>query len=112
MLFGKPNYRVTSSSRRPSSFAYPKPPLQLPRERPTSASGPLRPNWAVRAKSGLPPITRHRQPGLPCPKSANSRLMHRNKLDVYSMTSSAAAIIDAGRLSPSALAVLRLTLIT
>jgi hypothetical protein len=39
MLFGKPNYRVTSSSRRPSSFAYPKPPLQLPRERSTSASG-------------------------------------------------------------------------
>jgi hypothetical protein len=32
MLFGKPNYRVTSSSRRPSSFDYPKPPLQLPRE--------------------------------------------------------------------------------
>jgi hypothetical protein len=32
MLFGKPNYRVISSGRRPSSFDYPKPPLQLPRE--------------------------------------------------------------------------------
>jgi hypothetical protein len=35
MLFGKPNYRVTSSSRRPSSFDYPKPPLQFCREKPT-----------------------------------------------------------------------------
>jgi hypothetical protein len=35
-----------------------------------------------------------------------------NQLDVYSITSSAAAMIDAGRLIRSARAVLRLTLIT
>ena len=38
MLFGKPNYRVISSGRRPSSFDYPKPPLQLPRETDPDAS--------------------------------------------------------------------------
>jgi hypothetical protein len=42
-------------------------------------------------------------------KGANKRLMHRNKLQSYSITSSARPSIIGGTVRPNALAVLRLT---
>jgi hypothetical protein len=65
--------------------------------------------WAHHFRST--PINKHSQGPPACPKSASERLMHRSKLHLYSMTSSARASSVGGTVMPSAFAVLRLTII-
>jgi hypothetical protein len=54
------------------------------------------------------PDNRHTATTAPCPFGAKSRLMHRSKQHLYSITSSAATSRPGGTVSPSALAVFRL----
>ena len=62
--------------------------------------------YAAEAMSASP--EKRRSPGVIGPLSATSRLMHRSKPHLYSITSSARASTDGGTARPRALAVLRL----